>query len=700
MLGLEDLIVANVFARRGAVEAETLRTLLRQVDQAADRVPLGRALHERLGVTVEDARALHETARRRLRQRAEERYLAVARRDPALARAPLDALAGEQAQAGYAWTVGERLLREGLLDPARHQAILDEAGRQLADDEARILQLNRAGDYAQALSRGGQTQAHGPGPGPGTGGASGPLPRGLAAPGLGSSAEARLFVSGSSQDARALLSPGPPPPGTDLRSTSSRRVVPQPAAQTDLRATASRRVAVMPDEPAGGDLTMKFPAGGAGAAAGQEDGAGERTLILPAGAAAGVATGGGMDDKTVLAPPPPRARPPQSSDGGGMDDKTVLAPPPRPRPSQGGAGVANDDKTVLAPPPRPRGGPPAGPAPSPTAFAGRRVDGKFEIVRELGRGNMGIVFLATELATGRPVALKVVQGPANADARGRFKREIMVSQRVQHPHVIEVITAGEMENGSSYMVMELLEGGSLTELIKREGALARDRALVLFEQLLRGLEAVHGAKVVHRDLKPDNVHVVTRDGREHVKIMDFGISRFLDQEVAEQQDVFVTVRGTLSGSPQYVAPEAVLDPERIETTHDVYACGVVLFEMLTGTLPFPPARTLKDILADTLNTRPRALDEANPQGAPFPPDLERFVRKLLEKDPETRPQNAMKALEVLAELKEDLAGGGGKRAKKRTTTRQAAAESSGFTARLLRKITSIFRKAEPEEEAQ
>src|SRR5688572_22446654 len=104
MLGLEDLIVANVFARRGAVDAAALRTLLRQVDQSPERVPLGRALHERLGVTVDDARALHETARRRLRQRAEERYLSVARREPSLAKAPFDAIALEQVQAGFAWT--------------------------------------------------------------------------------------------------------------------------------------------------------------------------------------------------------------------------------------------------------------------------------------------------------------------------------------------------------------------------------------------------------------------------------------------------------------------------------------------------------------------------------------------------------------------------------------------------------------------
>ncbi len=648
MLGLEDLIVANLIARRGGVDLEALRAVVRQADQAPERVPLGRALHERLGVTVDDARALHEGARRRLRQRAEERFLSVARRDPALARAPLDAWAAEQAKAGYGWSLGERLVREGLVDPRRHQALQEETSRLLADDEARIVAQNRAGDYAQALSRGG-TQALSP-----TASAAHRAQPSTSA----SYADARLFAS--SQDARPPLTSS----GPDARLTASRRV-----AAGDLRSTSSRRVAEPPrGDEVDAERTITLPAGGL-ASDGDAPADGDMTLRLPVGVASGLtpmASPANDADRTIAMPPP--ARDPGSS--------ALRRSAPAARPGEAAAPL--------------RG--------TPTAFAGRRVGGgKYEILRELGRGNMGIVFLAGEVATGRHVALKVVQGPANADARGRFKREILVSQRLRHAHVIEVLDAGELENKSSYMVMELLDGGSMTELIKREGALERGRALALFEQLLRGLEAVHSAKVVHRDLKPDNVAVVTRDGREHVKLMDFGISRFLDQDVAEQQEVFVTVRGTLSGTPQYVAPEAVLDPDAVAASHDVYAAGVMLFEMLTGTLPFPPARTLKDILADTLNTRPRALDEANPAAAPFPPPLERFVRRLLEKDPEARPADATRALAALAELREELEGGASAAKKtSRRTPREASepASEGGITARFLKKITSIFRRGD------
>jgi hypothetical protein len=478
-----------------------------------------------------------------------------------------------------------------------------------------------------------------------------------------SAQDARLFASSSSQDARPAL-------GGDPRSTSSRRV----AQGVDPRATSSRSVArPAPEAAADAERTVTLSAGAAASTGGGGLSASEATIKLAPGVASGLAAG-------AFGPPAgPGAGPAAagfSRPPGGSDDTVPMgskAPLPLPDPASGAVQRGTG-------------------RPSPTAFAGRRIDGKYEIVRELGRGNMGIVFLAATLATGRQVALKVVQGPANADARGRFRREILVSKRVQHAHVIEVIDAGELENKSSYMVMELLDtGGSLTDLIKAAGALPVPRALDLFEQLLRGLEAVHGAKVVHRDLKPDNVHVLARDGGEHVKVVDFGISRFLDQEVAEEQQVFVTVRGTLSGTPQYVAPEAVLDPELVTTTHDVYAAGVILFEMLTGTLPFPPGRTLKDILADTVNTRPRALDEAYPPGAPFPPPLERFLRRLLEKDPAVRPGDATQALAALAALRDELAG---KAAPARKGVAKAAAREEGITARFLRKITSIFKRTE------
>ncbi len=331
-------------------------------------------------------------------------------------------------------------------------------------------------------------------------------------------------------------------------------------------------------------------------------------------------------------------------------------------------------------------GPAAKGAPSAGLVPGRVIDGKYTLVREVGRGAMGVVFLAQAAGRPQPVALKVVQGPATEEVRGRFKREILVSQRIQHPHVISVLDAGELEDGGSYMVMEFLEGESLSGLLSREGAQPLTRALALLEQLLVGLEAVHGAGIVHRDLKPENLQVTQGPAGDHIKIVDFGISRFLEQDPGATEKLFVTMKGKLSGTPQYVAPEAVLDPDEVTKGHDVYACGVIAYELLTGVLPFPPSRSLRDLLSDTVSSRPREMDEANPAGAPYPQPIQRLVRRLLEKDPELRPADAAAARAFLAEVRAELEG-------RAPSAAAPAQEGRGFTARLMRGLTGLFRRS-------
>ena len=236
------------------------------------------------------------------------------------------------------------------------------------------------------------------------------------------------------------------------------------------------------------------------------------------------------------------------------------------------------------------------------------------------------------------------------------------------------------------MSMEVLGGQSMQGLILRDGPQSVERALLLIEQTLKGLEAVHQAGIVHRDLKPENLQILETPSGDHVKIVDFGVSRFLDGESPEAEQMFQTVRGQLSGTPQYVAPEAVLEPDVVLAGHDVYACGVSLYELLTGVLPFPPARNLRDMLSNTVNARAIPLEESYPAGAPYAPPLERFVRRLLEKDPEARPADASAALELLKDTREQLAGGG-----RRSS---GGSQGDGFTKRLLRSITNLFRKNE------
>ncbi len=655
MLTLEDLLVANLAMRRNVLDVATLRTALATIDRAPKPIALLRQLVERHGVAPNDARMLQEAARGKARQRHEERWLTLVRASGLVPGPALDPVWAEVARGGP--SLAERLAAAGLLGPPQHEAIARDVARALSDDEVRLVEQNRASGFAQCLNQ----PVAGVGAGMSPAG-SAPHPRApipspaLARPGLGtSSGDARLWASTSE---RAI------PPDPTL--VDSRRLPPQTRSPFQAPAPPQEE---LPD----GAMTMKLAPGVASGLVSDEAALqdGEKTLAF------------GLNN-----PPPDDAAktiPPDLADADTMPRTRGLV-----------AAAQEDDLPTIATPPRGTG---AGGASGssgrhdPKAFAGRRVaGGKFEIVHELGRGNMGIVFLARVVADGgREVALKVVQSAQNSDARARFKREILVSQRIRHPHVIEVMDAGDMENGAPFMAMEVLTGVPLGKLIKSDGPQPVARALAIFRQLLVGLEAVHEAQVVHRDLKPDNVQLLEREGKDHVKIVDFGISRFLDQKEAGEQEegqVFVTVRGTLSGTPQYVAPEAVLDPELVSTTHDVYASGVILFELLTGTLPFAEKRSLKDILADTLNTRPRALDEANPKGAPFPPAIERFVRRLLEKDAEARPKDATAALAALTELEGDLAGGapaaagGAAKSEKKET----------ITSRLLRTITGLFKR--------
>jgi serine/threonine-protein kinase len=255
---------------------------------------------------------------------------------------------------------------------------------------------------------------------------------------------------------------------------------------------------------------------------------------------------------------------------------------------------------------------------------------KYRIEALLGRGGMGAVFRATHVVSEKPVAIKwMLRSAADERAYRRFVREARVTGRIDHPNVVDVYDIGRQDN-TGYLVMELLHGESLRERL----AHARPSVAECIDLLLpamRGVSAAHAAGVIHRDLKPDNIFLCKGpDGSaREAKVLDFGISAML---VAQGNESTLTNDGTLIGTPAYMSPEQVSNGHPIDARADVYAFGVILFEMLAGTLPYAASSYSALILAIATQP-PRNLLELRPD---VPAGLARVVLRALEKRKEDR----------------------------------------------------------------
>ncbi|RMG11066.1 MAG: serine/threonine protein kinase [Planctomycetota bacterium] len=297
-------------------------------------------------------------------------------------------------------------------------------------------------------------------------------------------------------------------------------------------------------------------------------------------------------------------------------------------------------------------------APSlPPALANTGLDEDYEILRKLGEGGMGVVYLARERKSERrTVALKVVQDSAKSkDAAERFKREILATSMCAHENIIEIYDAKETKDGSYYMAMEYLEGEELSDILKRERRIALPRLVDLLAQVLAGMEAMHQADIIHRDIKPHNFRITRGpDGREHLKIVDFGIARILGMDDAGLgEQIFTTMAGKITGSPAYIAPESITGSE-VDGRADLYSLGISIFRLATGRLPFV-AREPSEYLPMHLYNKPPSLRSVLPEA---PQELEDFVQKLLAKLPADRFQSAAEALEVLERVVRPAVCGG------------------------------------------
>ncbi len=223
-------------------------------------------------------------------------------------------------------------------------------------------------------------------------------------------------------------------------------------------------------------------------------------------------------------------------------------------------------------------------------LTGKLIAGRYEILRLLGEGGMGQVWEARHVELGRSVAIKFLEKDLAGDEAlaERFRREARVTASLRHVNIVEVMDFGMTDDGVPYIVMEMMGGESLSALLEREGRLDATRAAGIMIEVLSGLGEAHAKGIVHRDLKPDNIFIDEIAGRgQVVKILDFGISKSLDPEGGKK--LALTRTGMAMGTPYYMSPEQVMGSIDLDGRSDVYACGVILFEMLAGKRPFEGA---------------------------------------------------------------------------------------------------------------
>ncbi len=267
---------------------------------------------------------------------------------------------------------------------------------------------------------------------------------------------------------------------------------------------------------------------------------------------------------------------------------------------------------------------------------GDLVDKKYRVLRLVGEGGWGLVFEAENVRTFKRVALKVLRAHAGVtpDIQARFQREAQAAGRIGSEHIVEVFDLGVLDDGTSYMVMELLTGQDLATRLRERGALDETSAVRVVVQLLDGLIAAHEAGILHRDLKPENLFLVpTRSGEEFVKILDFGISKFNSDAAGVSS---ATMTGAVLGSPCYMAPEQARGLKQIDGRTDLYSVGTLMFECLTGRVPFEGDNFNDLMFKIVLAPRPNPCDIS----PGLDPELGGIVMKALSCDPQDRYQNA------------------------------------------------------------
>ena len=260
--------------------------------------------------------------------------------------------------------------------------------------------------------------------------------------------------------------------------------------------------------------------------------------------------------------------------------------------------------------------------------------GQYTLEDKLGEGGMGIVYRARHAMMRRPTAVKLLPlDRAGADALARFEREVQLTARLTHPNTITIYDYGRTPDGVFYYAMELLDGASVERVVEATGPQPASRVIHVLRSVASALAEAHELGLVHRDIKPANIVLSTRGGDHDVpKVLDFGLVKSVNSG-----DAGVTQAGVVTGTPHYLAPEALSDGAAVDARSDLYALGGVGYFMLTGRNVFD-GKSVIEVCSHQLLTRPTPPSER--RGAPVPADLEAIILRCLEKSPQDRPRDA------------------------------------------------------------
>jgi len=360
-------------------------------------------------------------------------------------------------------------------------------------------------------------------------------------------------------------------------------------------------------------------------------------------------------------PPPPSAVP------------TVVPPAPHaghgsgPAPAPAHASPIVTTMNRSGPAPRPaaaaaRPAPAGAPSPPPASIRGpqqplenligRTLNHRYLVEDKIGEGGFGAVFRGKQIATGREVALKILH-PHNVNDEtivARFRREAEACSKLRDQHTVTTYDFDETPDGILYLAMELLRGRALHHLQKADGPLSSTRVLKILDQVAASLSEAHANGIVHRDMKPENVFIESRAGEDHVKVLDFGIAKVMSDD---RQVPALTAVGQTLGTLEFMSPEQ-LRGQKLDGRSDIYALGMMAYEMLTGKLPFQSAKTPIDIINFHMKTEAPPPSKLGGENIPIPAAVDAIIVKMVQKDREHRFADANALRDEIAKAQRSM----------------------------------------------